>query len=69
MTTMPSARLIELLQARRENDVRILVPLPGGGTVRLEIRGVAYNSLADDIEIRTEPWWWKDDDDQDGDRS
>lgn len=67
MPTMPRSRLIELLQARRENDVRILVPLPDGGTVRLEIRGVAYNSLADDIEIRTEPWWWKDDD-QDGER-
>jgi hypothetical protein len=62
MTTMPRSRLVDEPQARRENEVRILVPLPGGGSVRLEVRGVAYNSLADDIEIRTEPWWWKGDD-------
>jgi hypothetical protein len=65
MKAMTSSRLIELLRARRENDVRIAVALPGGGSVRLEIRGVAYNSLADDIEIRTEPWYG---DEQDGDQ-
>lgn len=57
MKAMTSARLIELLQARRDNDVRIAIPVPDGGSYRLDITDVAYNSLADDIEIRTELWY------------
>ena len=55
---MTRDELIALLQQRRENDVRVYVPIEDGGAYVLQIEGVQYASgdyeCGDFIAIDTE---------------
>lgn len=46
--------LVDALNARRDNDVVVRVPLESGRCTRLGIRSVNYDPVSDSIEIVTE---------------
>lgn len=54
---MLRAALVSLLNARRNNDVYVLVPVDGDQPARLAVEGVVYDPTSDMVLIRTEPWW------------
>lgn len=53
---MPMLRsaLVAALNARRDNDVQVRIPLETGGCAQLAVRAVDYDPLADVIVIVTE---------------
>lgn len=53
--TVDRTRLVTMLRSRRDNDVYVVVPLPGGGERRHAIRDVRYDAMLDVIDIVTEP--------------
>lgn len=51
------SELVQQLDARRDNDVYILVPVEGREPVRLGIARVAYLAGPDFIALHTSPWY------------
>lgn len=49
--------LVAALNARRSNDVMVVVPLFTGGTVRVGIDAVRYDELTDSIVVVTEEYY------------
>ena len=51
---MLRSTLVAALSTRRDNDVRVNVPLESGGFVRLAVLGVSYDPSLDVLLIDTE---------------